>query len=268
MHDITLGRTLSAPSPRYSGERVGVRGRSSLKLCLALLLLGSASCGCASRQQLSQILTEKQQLVAQIDAEKKQNASLAARLQLADSRAAEAERELALLDGGKTPRSSASLVTTPARTSSPSTSLEQWARSQPLLKYDSRQRAARADLDLAFDNTDHLTFDGRRALNKVADLLADAGAARYGVRVSGIETKAGDARAATRAQEVAGYLQKRGLAESRVSTTTSPGTSLVDEEGRKLGTGGRLLELQIVELPGRGDAVANEGEGWKSSSKR
>ena len=138
---------------------------------------------------------------------------------------------MALLDGGKsTPRSSASLVTTPARSSSSANTLEQWSRSQPLLKYDAKQRAARVNLDLAFDNADHLTLDGRRALNKVADLLADAGAARYGVRVSGIEAKAGDGRAAARAQEAADYLRKRGLAESRVTTTTRLGQSLVDED--------------------------------------
>src|SRR5688572_23145855 len=100
MNDKFLTPALRTPSPRYSGERVGVRGRSSQKLSLIVLLFVFASSGCAGRQQLSQIMGEKQELVAQIDAEKKENAALAARLQLADSRAAEAERELALLDGG------------------------------------------------------------------------------------------------------------------------------------------------------------------------
>jgi len=236
----------------------------------ALLVLLS---GCASRSQLTKLAAEKEQLVAAIESEKKLNTDLAARLQTTSQRAAEAERELAQLDGGKSGRSSASLASTPARSSSsPSpSSLEQWSRAQPWLKYDARKRMARVDLNLAFDEQDHLTMDARRGLDQVADLLVSASAARYSVAVAGIKSTAdqGD-RATQRAAAVADWLRKRGLAEDRVVTSTRDSDSPLDEEGRKLKTP-VLVALEIVENPRRSDAIANDpatGDGWKSSERR
>src|SRR4051812_2317170 len=106
-------------------------GRHCSWVALAVALFS----GCASPSQVARLAAEKEQLVAAIQAEKKLNTDLAVRLQSASERAAEAERELAQLDGGKPSRSPASLASTPARSSSvSSSSLEQWARSQPLLK--------------------------------------------------------------------------------------------------------------------------------------
>lgn len=233
-----------------------------------------ALCGCASRSQLARLASEKEQLVAAIESEKKLNTDLAARLQSASERAAEAERTLAQLDGGIPGRSSANLVNTPARSSSPSSSsssLEQWARSQPLLKYDARRRLAQVDIDLAFDENDRLTMDARRGLDQVADLLASSSAARYGIAVGGIQNEAGQSdRASKRSQAVVDWLHKRGIAEDRVSASVRAGTSLIDEEGRKL-PAPRLVALEIVELPGRSDAVANDPKadgGWTTSGRR
>jgi hypothetical protein len=126
--------------------------------------------GCAQRSQLAKLAAEKEQLVAAIESEKKLNADLAARLETTSQRAAEAERELAQLDAGKSGRGSAALASTPARSSTAPSSLEQFCRSQPLLKYDARQRVARVDLNVTFDEQDRLTIDARRDLHQEADL--------------------------------------------------------------------------------------------------
>jgi len=230
-----------------------------------------AICGCASRSQLARLAAEKEQLVAAIESEKKLNTDLAVRLQSASDRAAEAERELAQLDGGKSGRSSASLASTPTRTSSSPSSLEQWSRSQPWLKYDARRKLARVELNVAFDEQDRLTLDARRELHQVADLLASGSAARYSIAVSGIKNTADqEHRASQRAAAVADWLRKRGIAEDRIATSTRDSDSLLDEEGRKPKTPG-LVALEIVENPGRSDAIANDpskGDGWQSSGRR
>ena len=226
----------------------------------------AALCGCASRSQLATLSAEKEQLVAAIGSEKKLNLELASKLQSSTDRAAEAEWELALLHGGQ-PRS-ATLVNTPVRASSGSATLEQWSRSQPLLKYDARQRAARVDLDLLFDTSDYLTLDSRRSLDKIADSLSPTSAARYGVRITGIEAQAGDVHALPRAEHVAKYLRDRGLKDNRLSVVTRGGSALIDEEGRKLGSAAKTVELEIVGLPGVPNAVANENGGWTASDRR
>ena len=242
---------------------------NSLTIAQACFTLATvaALCGCASRSQLAKLSAEKEQLVAAIGSEKKLNLELASKLQSSTDRAAEAERELALLHGGQ-PRS-ATLVNTPVRSSSSgSASLEQWSRSQPLLKYDARQRAARVNLDLQFDTSDYLTLDSRRSLDKIADSLSPTSTARYGVRITGIEAQAGDVHALPRAEHVAKYLRDRGLKDNRLSVVTRGGTALVDEEGRKLGGAAKTVELEIVELPGAPNAVANENGGWTASDRR
>ena len=254
----------------YPLQAVGINPTARKALVAAVLVLLP---GCASRSQLARLAAEKEQLVAAIESEKKLNSDLAARLQSTSERAAEAERELAQLDGGKSGRSSASLASTPARTSSlPSlSSLEQWSRSQPWLKYDSRKRLARVDLNLAFDEQDRLTMEARRGLDQVADLLVSASAARYSIAVAGIKNPSdqGD-RASQRAAAVADWLRKRGIGEDRVATSTRDSDSMLDEEGRKLKTPA-LVALEIIEAPGSPGAVANDpskGDGWKSSGRR
>jgi outer membrane protein OmpA-like peptidoglycan-associated protein len=219
--------------------------------------------GCASRSQLAKLAAEKEQLVAAIDSEKKLNADLSARLTSASDRAAQAERELAQLDGGKSARSAGSLVSTPSRSSSTATTLEQWSRSHSWLKYDSKRRVARVDLDVAFDDQDRLTMDARRGLHQVADLLVSGSAARYSIAVTGIKETGGQDRAARRAEAVAQWLQSRGVAADRVAVSTRDSASLLDEDGRKLKTP-TSVALEIVEGPA--DAVANEG--WTSSGRR
>ena len=228
---------------------------------LALTLL---FCGCAQRSQLARLAAEKEQLVAAIESEKKLNSDLQSQLASAADRAAQAERELALLDGGKSPRGAGNLVSTPARSGSPASSLEQWSRSHSWLKYDARRRLARVDLDVAFDEQDRLTMDARRGLHQVADLLVSGSAARYSLAVSGIKEAGGDdQRASRRAQAVAQWLQSRGVSADRVAVSTRASASIPDEEGRKLKTPG-LVALEIVEGPA--DAIANEG--WTSSGRR
>jgi hypothetical protein len=235
----------------------------------ATLAIVLPQAGCASRNQLTKLMAEKQQLVATIEAEKKENAELVARLQTTSDRAGEAERELALLHNGK-PGVSASLVHAPIRSNPPQPSLEQWSRSQPLLRYSAAQRMAVVNVDPTFDSNHQLTLDGRRALDRVADLLASSGAARFGVKVSGIQATAGDAQpAAQQAAAVAQWLEKRGIGKTRIETATRVGSTHVDEEGRRLG-GSHSIELEITELPGQ--AVATEhskgGDGWTASDRR
>lgn len=217
--------------------------------------------GCASRSQLARLAAEKEQLVAAIESEKKLNADLSTRLASASDRAAQAERELAQLDGGKSNRSAGSLVSTPSRTSSSANSLEQWSRSHSWLKYDAKRRSARIDLDVAFDDQDRLTLEARRGLHQVADLLVSASAARYSIAVSGIKEAGTEEQATRRAEAVAQWLQSRGVAADRIAVSTRE--SSLDEEGRKLKSPSTVA-LEIVEGPA--DAVANEG--WTSSGRR
>lgn len=236
------------------------RTRSHFALALSL-----AVCGCAGSGQLAKIAGEKEQLVAAIESEKKLNADLAARLQSASERAADAERALALQHGDKPGGTSASLVNTPARRAKASSSLETWSRSQPLLKYDARRSAARVNLDLAFDDQQRLTLDSRRGLDQVADLLVSTGGDRYGISVAGIQTDAvGEAVANQRAAAVADWLRKRGIAGERVKTSLRSGSALLDEEGRAL-SDPKLVALEIVEIAGVPDAVA---DGWTNSGRR
>ena len=257
-------RELDGPVAKTLSSR-GARGLLGVALTAVLFS------GCASRSQLAKLAAEKEQLVAAIESEKKLNTDLAARLQSASDRAAQAERELAQLDGGKSTRSAASLASTPARSSSSSaTSLEQWSRSYSWLKYDARRRLARVDVNLAFDEQDRLTMDARRGLHQVADLLVSASAARYSIAVSGIKEGGDDQRAARRAQAIAEWLQSRGVAADRVAVSTRDSAAVLDEDGRKLKTPPSVA-LEIVENSSRSDAVANDpsgGDGWKSSGRR
>lgn len=227
------------------------------------LALAVAISGCASRSQLAKLAAEKEQLVAAIDSEKKLNADLSNRLASASDRAAQAERQLAQLDGGKSARGAGSLVSTPSRSSSSATSLEQWSRAHAWLKYDAKRHLARVDLDVAFDDQDRLTMDARRGLHQVADLLVSGSAARYSVAVAGIKDAGGQDGAARRAEAVSQWLQSRGVVADRVAVSTRESASLLDEEGRKVKSP-RSVILEIVEGPA--DAVANEG--WTSAGRR
>jgi hypothetical protein len=248
-----------------------MNGLASLTRTAVPLVCAAFLYGCASQSQLASLRAEKEGLVAAVDAEKKLNADLAARLQLASQRAGEAERELALQHGDKPGRSSA-MVSTPARSSAAGMSLEQWSRNQTLLHYDPRRRVARVDLDLTFDSADRLSLESRRALDDLADLLVTPAGSRYGLTVAGIPGKgATDSQVRQRAAGVADWLLKRGLGSDRVTTTTRTSSPLVDEEGRKLNSV-RAVQLEVIELPGRVDAVANDpsrsGDGWVSSGRR
>lgn len=234
--------------------------------CAAASALLITLVGCAGSGQLAKIAAEKEQLVAAIESEKKLNSDLAARLQLASERAAEAERALALQHGDKPGGTSASLVNTPARRAKASSSLETWSRTQPLLKYDARRSAARVNLNLTFDDQQRLTLDSRRGLDQVADLLVSSGGDRYGISVAGIQTDAvGEAIANQRAAAVADWLRKRGIAGERVRTSLRSSSALLDEEGRQL-SAPKSVVLEIVEISGVPDAVANDG--WTNSGRR
>jgi len=243
--------------------------RGSLAAALACALLG-----CASRTQIATINAEKEQLKAVVESEKRLNEDLAARLQSASQKAAEAERELALREGGgKTARSSSSLVNTEVKSKGAPGSLEQWAKGESLLKYDSRHRSARVQVKVEFSDDDRLTFDARRELDKVADLLSSQSGSRCSAKVHGIEATAGDARALTRANAAADYLRRRGIAADRVAVATRSSSSLVDEEGRKVGAAGSSIEIELVPRDATSESIATEpgksaGDGWSSSQKR
>ncbi len=228
--------------------------------------------GCAA-QKLGKVVAEKEQLLANVQEQKQANELLAEQLQTASERLAEAERDLALADAGRSPRStntntvarSKSRTESPAKkpASSSSLSLEQLARQESLLQYDSRQRAARLGIEVEFDNENRLTMDSRRELGKAAELLTSAGASRYGARIRGLEAKAGDSQALTRANAVADYLRLRGVSNDRLAASTRAAQSLLDEEGRTSATPTGGVEIDLVELSG---SVAQEG--WKASDRR
>lgn len=247
--------------PTHTAFRTGV--------CFGLACLLA---GCASRSQLAKIHAEKEQLKALVESEKRRSAELAARLETTTQRVAEAERELALASsGGKRPATS-TLVKTELKPGT-AAALEQWAASEPLLKYDRNAQAAQVQIRVTYADDDHLTLEGRRELDKVADLLSSQTAARCGARVVGIESQAGDSRAAARAGAALAYLRRRGIDPSRLEQSSRTASSLVDEEGRKLGGAPQSVEIEVFERSTGGkESVASDpaskGDGWTSSSGR
>lgn len=229
--------------------------------------------GCASRSQLVKIQSEKEQLKALVEAEKRTNEQLASQLQTVTQRVAEAERELALVHGGK-PAAKPSLVNARVPSGTSPGTLEQWARSESLLKFDSLRRTAHVSVSVAFNNSDRVTLESRRELDKVADLLASPQGMRCGVRLHGIEAKPGDNQAVNRANAAAEYLrQLRGIAANRVEVGSKAAASLIDEEGRKVGSPSSALEVELFELASSSENLANDpsgksGDGWTSPAGR
>jgi hypothetical protein len=261
-----------------------LRRRASLSARAAVLrflpaALAIALAGCTAQGQIAKIQSEKEALKSLVESEKRRNAELAVQLQAAAERVAEAERELAIAHsgGGRPSRntSPSSLVNTQVgNRGDAATSLEQWSRSEPLLKFDPLHRTARVQLDLAFTGDDRPLFDSRRELDKVADLLSSPQGLRCGVKVYGIESKAGDPAALRRATAVAEYLQRvRNLAAHRVEVASRGARELVDEEGRRVATPGvQGVELELFELSS-GETVANDptakpADGWTSPAGR
>src|SRR5688500_18548063 len=119
-------------------------------LCLACLLAG-----CASRSQLAKIHAEKEQLKALVESEKRRSAELAARLETTTQRVAEAERELALASGGGRRPATSTLVKTELKSGGALPALEQWASSEPLLKYDRQAQLARVQIRVGYADDDH-----------------------------------------------------------------------------------------------------------------
>jgi outer membrane murein-binding lipoprotein Lpp len=243
-------------------------------LCVTIALVMACSLvGCASRSQLVKIQSEKEQLKALVEAEKRTNEQLATQLQTATQRAAEAERELALAHGGK-PATKPSLVKTRVPAGASPSTLEQWARSESLLKFDSLRRTAQVSVNVVYNSNDRLTLEARRELDKVADLLASPQGMRCGVRLHGIEAKAGDTHAVNRANAAAEYLrQLRGIAENRIEVGGKAAAHLIDEEGRKVGATNTALEVELYELASSTENLANDpsskgGDGWTRSSGR
>jgi hypothetical protein len=236
------------------------------------LLLASAG-GCASQSQLAKIQSEKEQLKALVESEKRLNEKLAAQLQSASQRVAEAERELALAAGGK-PVAKPHLVNTQLPAANARAPLDQWAVGQPLLKYDPSTRTARVKVVLTFNTSGQLTIEGRRELDQVADLLLSRSGARCGVRIFGIEASSGDPQAAQRVAATTKYLGLRGIPSDRIEVSSKVSPQLIDEEGRKLAsTAGSGVELELFERTTAGESVANEpsgksGDGWTRSPGR
>jgi outer membrane protein OmpA-like peptidoglycan-associated protein len=111
--------------------------------------------------------------------------------------------------------------------------LSQLAASDKRLKLDSQARVAELDVPVTFeDNSANLSAEAKRQLDDVAKLLKAKDAADLKVLVSGFAEgrppKSGEGAftsarqlAAARAQAVADYLDRHGIAEERLAVTGS-----------------------------------------------
>jgi outer membrane protein OmpA-like peptidoglycan-associated protein len=212
-------------------------------LLCALLCLTS---GCLHSSQLAKLQNEKSQLTAIIAQEKELNAKLESQLVAVNQRAADAERELAILHDGPQASGTSSLAS--YGKAGRLASLEPWARSHAELKYDAARRVARLPVEITFTSDDRLQFNARRELDKAADLLLSPEARSLAARVSVSDAEISETRLLTRANAVLDYLKQRGVGHDRLEIANRSGRALVDEEGRRTATGVSRVELEILEM--------------------
>jgi hypothetical protein len=216
---------------------------------------------------------EKQQLTALVAAEKERAATLLNEMQVLSERAAEAERELALVHAGRGTTSPTTALAAVRRTTTAagSPSLEQWVGEQDHFRYEKARNIARRALQTSFTQEGRLTFQARRELDRAADLLLTPGARGLSVRVIHYATEEQVPTAQQQAAAVLEYLHQRGVPHARLEIVARPGTSLDDETGRPLPTTTTpRLELELVPtgtIAAAGGAAATETDGWTASPR-
>jgi len=219
------------------------------------LVVLACALGCSGPgAQLTQCQSEKEQLLATIRDQRDANRQMHDRLASLESRLDESEKELARADRPatristrqddskrpvpdsqlpwKSPPTSAGSTRTGGTTRS-SGALSQLAANDKRLKLDPQARVAELDVPIAFeDHSAGLSAEAKRQLDDVARLLKSKDAADLKVLVGGFAEghppKSGEgpftsARqlAAARAQAVADYLDRHGIAEERLAVTGS-----------------------------------------------
>jgi len=222
---------------------------------LVALIVSACALGCSGPgAQLTQCQSEKDQLLATIRDQRDANRQMHDQVASLESRLDESEKELARADRPatristrpndsqrpvqdsqlpwKSPPTSAGSTRTSGSTRS-SGSLSQLAASDKRLKLDPQARVAELDFPIAFeDNSAGLSAEAKRQLDDVAKLLKTKDAADLKVLVSGFvegrPPKSGEGAftsarqlAAARAQAVADYLDRHGIAEERLAVTGS-----------------------------------------------
>lgn len=226
-----------------------------VRFSLVPLIISACALGCSgSGAQLTQCQSEKEQLLATIRDQRDANRQMHERVASLESRLDESEKELARADRPatristrkddakrpvpdsqlpwKSPPTSAGSTRTSGKARS-SGSLSQLAASDKRLKLNPQARMAELDVPIAFeDNSAGLSAEAKRQLDDVAKLLKTKDAADLKVLVSGFADgrppKSGEGAftsarqlAAARAQAVADYLDRHGIAEERLAVTGS-----------------------------------------------
>lgn len=234
-------------------------------------LLFWAVCGCAGPgSQVAQIQQEKDQLLAVIREQREEVRQAKAHTSTLEARLDEAEKQLA--SGGRSLRtatapagfSSAStpvaaapepertaepLPWRPHRVGSPGNAeslAQQLARRDRRVRWDEEFQAGVWNREIAFEPGGAvLSGEGRRMLDELADWLKDrstsplrvlvAGSAESTPRVGAPKTAKGRSLALQRAQAVADYLDRHGVAEERLAVSASgslpKGNAPLDSDG-------------------------------------
>jgi outer membrane murein-binding lipoprotein Lpp len=227
--------------------------------------------GCASQTQLTKLQQEKQQLTALVAQEKQRTSTLINEIQSLTDRTAEAERELALLHEGR-PSAIPALASTRKATTA-SASFELWAKTHEPLQYDASRRVARVAMDAQFTGENRLSFQSRRELDSVADLLLTPESRPVSVRVVHFPTAENETVSQQQANAVLDYLKQRGVSHQRLEVVARPTAgSRFDEEGRKSPSSTSNMELELWETNNRPTQNvaqdASEGDGWVASPQR
>jgi len=219
---------------------------------LAAAAIAAATFGCSTPSgQLSQCQSEKEQLLATIREQRDANRQMHDRLASLESRLDESEKELArgnnsgtrlsstrgngaggsALRGVPGPANDANLAWKSPGASAKSSSLASLAAKDNRVSLNPSQGVAHLNLPVTFaDNSAALSAEAKRQLDDVTKLLKSKDAADLKVLVSGFaegrppksgENAFGSARelAAARAQAVADYLDRHGIAEERLAVT-------------------------------------------------
>lgn len=229
----------------------------SMGLSLALIFCGLAGCS-GPGAQVRQCQEDKEQLLATIREQRDSNRSLKTQVASLETRLDQSEKELASLGRGgtrlsarppveKAPlpwRAPAGSSTSQPKTESagkpsnktssyrPATvSLASLAQEDANLQFDAQSGLARLNGEIAFEeHSAELSAEARRQLDDVADWLKSDEADKLRVLVSGHASgrppKAGEGKfssarelGAARAQAVADYLDRHGIAEERLGVT-------------------------------------------------
>jgi outer membrane protein OmpA-like peptidoglycan-associated protein len=229
----------------------------------ALLGLGCS----AQNSQLAACQAEKEQLLATIRSQRDASRDLEQQAASLEKRLDQAEKELARSGGGtrissrpsetppavkaeslpwRSPPAKAEPKTPPAESrrtsqveSASSGALLALARRDRRFHYDAAARAAKMDLPISFDDkTATLTAEDKQQLDDVARLLKSKESRDLLITVAG-------AADATRAQAVADYLDRHGIAQERLADTGSGSRTGSDRPS----AGGVQIYLREPEAP-------------------